>query len=73
MDGSPCTHAREMVLITGLQAGFGLGCGLGTLHTLKCSGGEGAQASGLGSLATFSALVLTSIYVDRSFAATMCR
>ena len=56
-----------------IQAGFGLGVGLGTLHTLKISGGEGAQASGLGSLATFSALVLTSIYVDRSLGATLFR
>ena len=56
-----------------LQAGFGLGCGLGTLGTLKWSGGEGAQASGFGSLATFSALVLTSIYVDRSLGATLFR
>ena len=54
------------------QAGFGLGCGLGTLYTIKC-GGEGALASGFGSAAMFSALILTSAFIDRSLIAILCR
>ena len=54
------------------QAGFGLGCGLGALYTIKL-GGEGTFASGLGSAAMFSALVLTSTFVGRSMIATLCR